>query len=166
MIRGRRGFTLMEMVVVISMLSVMMLVIAATLWGAVKTERADAAQFHRITVQTQLADQFRGDVRGAMECVDTFRELSAGLACLILKMGPDRHLVYQWTGERLTRTEFAVEAQTISLPVGGDRISVEFVQSSSADRVVQLRLLESRGVGSSRRTWPVEIDAFVGGDRQ
>ena len=160
-----RGFTLIEMVAVISMLAVMILIIAATLWGAVKVERADSAAFHRMTVQVQLADQFREDVHHAIECPDSFRELSAGPSCLILKMEEDRHVAYRWADERLTRTEFVgAEENTLQLAVGGERISVQFGQPGTADHVAWMRLLESRGPGSSRREWPVEIRAAVGGD--
>lgn len=167
--RGRhlacRGFTLIEMIGVISMLSVLILVIAATLWGAVKIERADSAAFQRMTVQAQLADQFREDVRRAVECPDSLQELIAGPSCLILKMEESRHVVYRWAEARLTRAEFiGAESKTLQIPVGGDRISVTFGQSAAEDHVVWMRLLESRGAGSSRRDWPVEIRAAVGGD--
>jgi hypothetical protein len=153
------------MIAVIAMLSVLILVIAATLWGAVRIERADSAAFHRMTVQVQIADQFREDVHNAIECPDSLDELSTGPSCLILKMGENRHVVYRWVAERLTRTEFAgAEAKTLQLPVGGERVSVRFGRSIPEDHVVWMQLLESRGAGPSRRNWPVEIRAAVGGD--
>jgi prepilin-type N-terminal cleavage/methylation domain-containing protein len=160
-----RGFSLIEMVAAISMLSVLMLVIAATLWGAVKIERADSRAFHRMTVQAQLADQFREDVRQAVECPDSLNDMSAGPSCLILKVDEHRHVVYRWSDDRLTRAEFSDGAvKTLPLPVGGERISVIFGESAASDRIVWMRLLESRGAGPSRRDWPVEIRAAVGGD--
>jgi prepilin-type N-terminal cleavage/methylation domain-containing protein len=163
--RERRGFSLIELVAVISMLSAILLVIAATLWGAVRIERADSAAFQRMTVQAQLADQFRDDVRHAVESPDSLGELSAGPSCLILKMDANRHVAYRWTGARLTRTAFVdSDVQTSPLPVGGDRVSVVFGESAANARVVWMRLVESRGAGTSRRDWPVEIRATVGGD--
>ena len=160
-----RGFTLIEMVAVISMLAVFILVIAATLWGAVKVERADSAAFHRMTVQVQLADQFRADVHHAIECPDSFRELSASPSCLILKMEENRHAVYRSAEQRLTRTEFVgAEERTLHLPAGGDRVSVQFGRLVADAPIVWLRLIESRGAGSSRRDWPVEVRAALGGD--
>ena len=162
-----RGFTLIELVAVISMLSVLLLVIAATLWGAVKIERADSAAFQRMTVQAQLADQFREDVRQAIECPDSIKDLSAGPSCLILKMEENRHVVYRWAEDRLSRAEFAgADETTVPWPVGGERISVIFGRSAAEDHVVWMRLLDSRGAGSSSREWPVEIRAAVGDDRQ
>jgi hypothetical protein len=73
--------------------------------------------------------------------------------------------VYRWAEERLTRTEFTEAAEkTNQLPVGGDRISVQFGRSVAGERTVWVQLLESRGAGPSRRDWPVEIRAAVGGD--
>jgi prepilin-type N-terminal cleavage/methylation domain-containing protein len=159
---NKHAFTLIEIVAVISMLGVMLLLIAATLWGAVRVERADAAAFHRMTVQAQLADQFRDDVHRATACADAFRELSASTTCLILKLNEDRHVAYRWTDERLTRTEF-VGAEEMSLYVPtGDRVTVEFGRPDAGPPIVWMRLLESRGAGSSRCTWPVEIRAAVG----
>jgi type II secretory pathway pseudopilin PulG len=159
------GFSLIELIAVLSILTAMLLVVAATLWGAVRIERADSAAFHRMTVQAQLADQFRGDVRQAIESPAAFAELSAGPSCLILMVDENRHVVYRWASARLTRAEFTgTEVKTVPLPVGGDRVSVVFGGSADNDRVVWMRLVESRGAGTSRRDWPIEIRAAIGGD--
>src|SRR5262245_61620699 len=72
--RRRAGFTLIEIVAVMAILMVLLLLIASTLWGAVKIERADSAVLHRVMVQAQLADRFREDVRGSVGCLDSFRD--------------------------------------------------------------------------------------------
>ena len=160
------GFTLIEIIAVISMLGVIILLITATLWGAVRVERADAAAFHRMTVQAQLVDQFRDDVHLATGCPDSLQELSASPTCLILKMAEDRHVAYRWTDERLTRTEFGGAEERTNFLSTGDRVSIEFGRAVGDTSVAWVRLLESRGVGTSRRVWPVEIRAAVGGDRR
>ena len=163
----RRGFTLIEMVVVISMLSVLILLIAATLWGAVKVERADSAMFHRMTVQAQLADQFREDVGRATDLPESLGDLVASSTCLILKMSTDAHVVYRWKNDRLDRVQIkGTEESFLVLPVGGEHVAVEFDRSNRAKHLVAMRLIESRGPAASHRDWPVEISAALGGDNR
>jgi hypothetical protein len=155
----------MELVVVMCLLVVLMLVIAATLWGATRIERADAATLNRILVQSQLADQFRVDVGRAEACPDAVRDARADSQCLILQAGEDRYVVYRWSDERLVRRQLNGDTETVrSLRVGGEQIAVEFVRPRSGERLVTMRLIESRGTGVSPRTWPVEIEAALGAD--
>ena len=161
----RPGFTLIESVVVMASLSIVILLIAATLWGAVKIERADAATLQRIIVQAALADRFREDVGHAVECPDSLNEIQSGPACLILKLA-DRHVVYRWSDDRLKRTEFAGDQSAAApLAVGGEQVSVRFDRSADG-HTATLHLVESRGRRESRRDWPLEISAAVGGDRR
>jgi prepilin-type N-terminal cleavage/methylation domain-containing protein len=161
----KRAFTLMELVVVMSMLAVLILVIAATLWGATQIERADAAVLHRVTVQAQLADQFRADVGRAVACPDTVRDAAADSGCLVLKMGDERHVVYRWAKERLIRREINGATETArQLSVGGEWIALQFVRPGPGGPLVTMRLIESRGAGTSQRTWPLDITAALGAD--
>jgi type II secretory pathway pseudopilin PulG len=165
--RGRAGFTLIEIVVVMSMLMVLILVIAATLWGAVKIERADSAVLQRVIVQAQLADRFREDVRKSVGCPDSFRDERASPECLILTTGDDQYIVYRWANERLVRREIRGTAESLlNLPVGGEHIEIQFETSRMDGRLITLRMTESRGVGKSRKNWPLEVSATLSGDRQ
>lgn len=163
--RGRPGITLVELMVVIALLVVLMLLIGTTLWTAVRVEGADHAAFDRMSAQRMLADEFRADVRGAVAASAELGDLKAGPDCLILDMA-GRHVIYRWDGEQLRRIERAGEQESVrGVAIGGEWISVEFAVRDGG-RVLSLRLLESRGVGPSRRNWPVEIAAALGGDRR
>jgi type II secretory pathway pseudopilin PulG len=160
-----RGFTLIEAVVVMSLLMVLLLIIAATLWGAVKIERADSALLHRITVQAQLADRFRQDVSQSIERPTTWGDQRSGPDCLILRKSEDQLVIYRWSEERLIRREIQGESDSmLPLAVGGEHVEVQF--EWPAERVAKMVLIESRGVGKSRRLWPLEVSATLGGDRQ
>ena len=159
------GFSLLELVMVMTMLSVLLLVIAATLWGAVRIERADSAAFQRMTIQSRLADQFREDAGFAVSAPLELGELTASPTCLILKMADNRHVTYQWKDDRLKRSETAGDGRfDRGLPTGGEHVSVMFARSGRDGGVVTMRLIESRGRGRSRRDHPVEISAALGCD--
>jgi prepilin-type N-terminal cleavage/methylation domain-containing protein len=162
-----RGFTLLEMIVVLALVSVLMLLIAASLWGAVKIERADAAVLARIQVQSQLADLFREDISSALECPDAVGETAAGPECLILKVGDGRHVVYRWYGDRLTRRELGGADETPrALSVGGEFIAAEFERGPADSRDVHLILRETRRPVPSRSNWTLRISAALGGDQR
>jgi hypothetical protein len=150
-----------------AMLMVLLFVIAATLWGAVKIERADAALLYRVTTQAQLADQFREDVGQSIGFIDSFRDERASPERLILQIADDQYIVYRWAKERLVRHEIRGATESVlNLPAGGEHIEVQFDMPEPGGRIATLRLTESRGVGRSRKNWPLEISATLGGDRQ
>jgi hypothetical protein len=75
--------------------------------------------------------------------------------------------VYRWSNERLVRHEIAGTTETtLNFPVGNEHIDVQFVPPKLDSRLVTMRLIESRGVGTSRRSWPLEISASLGSDLQ
>jgi prepilin-type N-terminal cleavage/methylation domain-containing protein len=165
--RRRSAFTLLEMVAVMAMFSVIMLLIASMLWGAFRIERAGSAASERRVLHARVADLFRSDVRGAVATVDRWKDVRAGADAIILKLGDEHHVAYRWLDGRLKRLEAnGVDESTLSLPVGDEDVTVTFSQAGAAGRVVVLRVIESRGVGGSRRDHVVEFAAAVGGDRR
>jgi prepilin-type N-terminal cleavage/methylation domain-containing protein len=160
----KRAFTLTELVVVMCMLAILTLIIATTLWGATKIERADAALLLRMTVQGQLADRFREDVGRAVSCPDSARDLTAGPECLILQMAQDSLVVYRWSGSRLVRREIKGNEETASsLGVGGSDIEVQFERNGSAG-LVTLRLIEMPSRGALQQRRPLDVTAALGAD--
>ena len=164
---GRSGFTLIESMVVMVLITVFFLLIAAILWGAIKIERADAAAFDRLVAQSALADQFRQDVAEAVEAPQSLNDLTAGPACLILKMAEGGSVTYRWDNGSLRRKELVgTEVSHRSVPVGREDVSVEFARSSTEGRLIILRLIEWRGAGGSRGEHRIEFSAALGGDLQ
>jgi hypothetical protein len=141
--------------VVIAALNVFFAITAGLLWAAIRIERSAAADFERTLVQGALADQFRADVAGS-----TAAEIAVDLKGLILRQADAKTVTYRWNGETLERT--AGETKQ-TLPLGLEKAGVEFARSVDRRQVV-LRVLETRGQGSTERTERVEIMAALGGD--
>lgn len=161
----RGGFTLFEMLVVMSTLALLLGLIAATLLGTMRIERADAAFFHRILEQSALADQFRGDVARALEAPAQWGDYEAGPDCLILRHAGDRHVVYRWADKRLLRTTFAGQTKTEQLlPTGAEPelVTVEF--SQAGPRQWLLHLSGAPGPGTPRPRFDVHVVAALGGE--
>jgi hypothetical protein len=166
--RRRSAFTLIELVVVMILFDVFFLLLGATIWGALKIERSGTAHHDRLRAWMAVANQFREDAAQAIEAPDTLGALNAGPGCLILKMSEDRSIVYRWeNGDLWRRTQGVVAAPSqIALPIGDEDVSVAFDRSALENRLVTLRIIESRGAGESRMDHTVEISAALGGDIQ
>jgi prepilin-type N-terminal cleavage/methylation domain-containing protein len=166
-LRRRRAFTLLEMVAVMAMFSVIMLLVATTLWGAFRIERASSAASDRRMLHARLADLFRYDVRNAMATVDLWNGVRSGSDAIILKLGERHHVLYRWVDGRLKRLEVNGDDESAqSLPIGEDDVTVTFSRNEAEGRIAVLRITETRGVGGSRRDQVVEFSAAVGGDRR
>ena len=164
----RSAFTLIELVVVIALFDVFLLLLGATIWGALKIERTAAAHHDRLRAWSAAANQFRMDVAQASEAPDMLGELSAGPSCLILKMSEDRSVVYRWENGRLWKRtdDDGGSPSRIALPIGNEDVSVAFVRSAAQNRLITLGIIESRGKGESRIERTLEISAALGGDIQ
>src|SRR5260370_266487 len=92
----RPGFTLLDVVLALILLSVVVLLSMATVMGALRIEQATAASLNRQTLVAGLADQFRSDVARGVAAPNRLDQLRAGPACLILRNLDGRHVVYQW----------------------------------------------------------------------
>lgn len=160
---ARRGFTLMEMVVVFFALGVGMFVGGALLLTASKVERSSEVASERMSRRLDLARQFRDDVARAQSAPQKFRNITAGPALLILQMPGQSTIVYQWENDELERFERKGEIETMrqSLPIASKGTTVEFIRPPNKEGIVSLRLTEPAGRGPARQT---EFSAALGGN--
>jgi hypothetical protein len=172
-LQSRKGFTLLEAVVVLFLVGTLLLLLAAVLAGAFQTERLANHVAQRQARQEALADQFRRDVASARAAPDKWKERpgtekqqekewTAGPACLILRLDGSRHVVYRWEAGRLHRSELGGPMPLArEMPLGGNQFRVEFARSDGDHALVSLKITESRrGVDQS----PIEFVAALGGD--
>ena len=163
----RTGFTLIELMVVIVLLNVFFLLLAATLWGSIRIERADAAALDRLVTQSKLANQFRQDVAAAVAAPPSLNEQTAGPTCLILKMTEDEYVIYRWDPAGLGRTQWVgTESSRRTELIADEDVSMTFARSGAENGLILLRIVESRGRGESRREHPIEIASALGGDNR
>src|SRR5438309_2160512 len=101
----RAGFTLIEILLVMSLLSIALMLSVATILGAFRIEEATSASLRRQVLLVTMADRFRADVAGSVAAPRSFQNLSSGAACLILRRSDGRHIAYRSGGEGLERCE-------------------------------------------------------------
>jgi prepilin-type N-terminal cleavage/methylation domain-containing protein len=158
---SRKGFTLIEMVTVMVMIGFLFSIIAATILGTMKIEKAEAAAYQKMVVQHALADQFRADVAATSSAPEQWQDWVKGPDCLILKANAADHIVYHWHEGRLERIENAGKKLSKQyLPLGDKKLTVEFIGASDPPATLTLRLK-----GPPPRP-AVDISAAMGGDRK
>jgi len=91
----RRGKTLIEMLVLITVLSVIMSVVAATLVALFKTNRQITRDLEQQTSLARLSAKFRSDAHAARSC-------QVGASCQ-LAMEDGRVIDYAFSPQRITR---------------------------------------------------------------
>jgi len=161
----RPGFSLLEIALVLTMLAVVMLLSAAVIVGAFRIEQATSASLNRQSHIVTLADQFRADVSQAVTAPDRVNQITAGLACLILRNVDGRQVVYRWNSDRLERSELVDASETSRrVLIGSEYGTFEFSRAGKDRQILTLRLLPFAGSGSMKR--PIEISAALGGDLQ
>src|SRR5262245_7800786 len=106
--RCRRGYTLVEMCVVMAGLIFLMTLLGATVWGTVRMQRTGEEVYRKHLARSALADQFRADVAHADAAPKTWSTFAAGPQCLILRQAStdeakpaELHIVYVWNDDRL-----------------------------------------------------------------
>lgn len=160
--RWRAGFSLIELSVVMTVLAVVFLVFASAITGIFKIAKSSRTALDRLSIQAELADQFRADVAGARSAPERWGEYTAGPHCLILEQDAERHVLYRWQDGRLRRLEQADKAQIERvLSVGGEQLLVEF-DLPQEGKLLRLRLLTPRGRDGNQIV--LEIIAALGGD--
>jgi prepilin-type N-terminal cleavage/methylation domain-containing protein len=165
----RRGFTLIEMVIVMTCLSLILALIGVTMVECLRIQEQAARSSNELAARSALADRFRNDVAHASAVPDKLQEQAAGAHCLILRTGDGKDIVYRWEkadapGRRgqLERTETAGRATSAqTFPVGDENSSVQFARSA-AGKIVTLRLTDVRPRSGEKHV--TEFDAAVGGD--
>jgi type II secretory pathway pseudopilin PulG len=159
--KRRPGWSLLELTAVMGILGVLLALTFATVAGTIRTEQASVASFHKLAVQSALADLFRTDVAQAKAAPDKLDAFVKGPACLILQLPDQSHIVYRWDKGRLIRSTFSGKKTAAQpVPLGEKRATVEFSWSAAAAPA----LLTLRVKGQALA--PLDITAALGGDNR
>ncbi len=163
--RARQGFYILEMLLVISSLTAILILSAGLLAGAYKIEAAASAAFRRQANWSALADQFRADVSRSDAVPERFDNYKRDEACLILHRVDGGNVIYQWSAGQLERTLFKEgdEQERRFMPLGSEEISINFRQTQWDEHIVGFRLLERVDSGEPREV--LQIVAALGGER-
>lgn len=157
----RAGSTMLEMLALVWAFAIVLMLGTVLLVGVARMEQASVASLERLTAQGALADQFRADVGQAVAAPDRAGDLTAGPACLILRMADGKEIAYRWEDKRLERVERGgPETVRQQVSVGPGCMAVTFERTGRG--VVVLRLMRSRKAGGP--VHPQEIWAALGGD--
>jgi type II secretory pathway pseudopilin PulG len=162
--RCRGGFSLLELLSVIWVLSLLLFLGITTLVGAMKIEQTITAAANRQMQRTMLADQFRSDVATAVATPDQLDRFQASRDCLILRLADGNTVIYRFEASRLERAEVVQDGVTALWVSQGPALgSVEFVSTGeSGQRLLTLRYRELASAGTRDRTG--EISAALTGD--
>lgn len=162
-IRRRPGWSLLELLVVMMLITLLIGVIAMLMREALTTEQIQAGTYQRVQEGKALADQFRADVAAAETAPANWQNHVAGPDTLILQMKDQVHLVYSWRDGALRRLTISGKDQnTRHLPVPGNT-KIEFDRSPPDGNLVRVRLLTVR-LGKAVPGQTLEFAAAVGGD--
>jgi prepilin-type N-terminal cleavage/methylation domain-containing protein len=167
----RRGFTLIEMMCVIMLLTVLTGVLALMLREALRAGSAQTAGFDRILAVNALADAFRADVAQAEDAPAAWQQYKADAATLILRMPEASHVVYVWQKGTLWRRavedgETSERQVEVGSEQAGDRqVDVTFVREAGEAKLVRL-CLQAMHNGSPLAGQALTITAALGGDRR
>jgi hypothetical protein len=163
--RRRPGTSLFELSFIIGATTLAAGILAATMIGALRIEKASANALRQMAVRNTLADQFRTDVAVATETPARWQEEMAGPVCLILRIDDQRHVVYRWQEDQLTRSSFTgKEEHRYTVALGNPGVAGPAVEFARTGRLVSLRLFTLLPTGDKRMT--NEFSAALGGDRQ
>jgi hypothetical protein len=163
--RRRPGTSLFELSFIIGATTLAAAVLAATMIGALRIEKASANALRQTAVRNTLADQFRADVAVAAETPARWHEEVAGPVCLILRIDDQRHVVYRFEEDRLTRSSFmAKEEHRYTTSLGSPGAPGPTGEFGRAGKLVSLRLFTALPSGDKRLA--NEFSAALGGDRQ
>jgi prepilin-type N-terminal cleavage/methylation domain-containing protein len=123
----RRGWTLIEMVVVIMCLSVLLSLLGSLLWAVFRIQNAATASFEQLQTESNLADRFRDDVAAARDSPDLAADFQASPLCMILRGESDGFIIYRFLDDRVDRVDMRTETSQIeSYKVTGDDAVAEF----------------------------------------
>jgi prepilin-type N-terminal cleavage/methylation domain-containing protein len=160
---ARRGFSLIELLCVILLISVIGGLLTLILKETLEVERVQAAGFQQLLLSNALADQFRADVAQAESAPPRWGKYKSDEQTLILQMKKE-HVVYLWEDDKLQR--FAIDDQQTlerTLPVSGNRVEVKFVHDAANAKLIRLQIRVVRE-GNAVPAQTLDIAAALGGD--
>jgi prepilin-type N-terminal cleavage/methylation domain-containing protein len=162
---GRRAYTLIEILVVMSVLALLMGLLMMTLFGIIRIEKGSRAALDRLSREALVADQFRDDVTQASATPARWQKETAGPTCLILRMSDGRHVVYLWKDNQLLRSEFSNAGKLVRRhPLANGIGKATFCRMCPSEPMLTLRLVELRERRGKEST--LEIAAVLGGERR
>lgn len=160
--RVRRGFTLVEMLVVFMVMSMILAVSLSLVLGAMRTHEADVRFMQQFKARGELVDAFRADVAAAEAVLEQSDDLKAGPGCLILRRPDGSRVAYRLAEGTVERLEFAgKEKSQRVLPLVRPRTTIEFAR---AGKLLSLNWIEERGRGTDVVRRVIEHSAALGGD--
>jgi prepilin-type N-terminal cleavage/methylation domain-containing protein len=161
--KARRGFTLIEMLVVLALLTILTGILVLLLKETLQIERSQARGFDKVLQNNALADQFRADVAQAENTSKEWQTFKADRRTLILQMPDGNHVVYVQQGDTLLRRAFENGKESVrTLPLGSD-VDVEFAGDGDNLNLIRMRMHVLRE-GSPLPGQALEIAAALGGD--
>jgi type II secretory pathway pseudopilin PulG len=156
------GFSLLEMVGVMTALTLILLLLSTALTGALRSQQVAARVSQRLRAQAGVADQFRGDVARAASAPMSLGEMKADRACLILRLPDGKHILYRCRDGQLERsTNSGAEEQFRPIGLGDLNVAAEFGREADGT-ILSLRLIERARRGGEKQV--VEVKAALGGD--
>lgn len=155
---ARCGVSLLEVLIVMTLLGVMLPFIALTLWTAARVQYASTSFFHAMLEQNAVADLFRTDIAAAVATPSELGIVTSNPYCLILRLPDARHVIYHADVARLERIVLndTYEPIAVSAFNVGDNRQIDFFQSDDG-LLHTLRISEIEPRLPHRRT--VEIMA-------
>jgi prepilin-type N-terminal cleavage/methylation domain-containing protein len=168
----RRGFTLVEVLVVITVSSVIMGIAVTLLYGLLLTQRTARDHLHRCHELDRLAEQFRRDVH--LATTHNGADLTAGWQC---HLPADRTVTYRAEPGGLVRVEHQGQVvrqrESFALPPNSVA-SIEVTNSRKDGRGPAIASLLVTPAGDNPGTSaqgppaarPVRIDAVLGRDHR
>ncbi len=125
----RRGWTLIEMIVVMFCLSLLMSLLATVMWGVFGIQAAATASFEDLQSEARLADRFRADVADARDTPELARDFKADPMCLILRGDDGAFIIYLVEEGRVVRKVMrADDFEVDAFRVGGESVVGEFTR--------------------------------------
>jgi prepilin-type N-terminal cleavage/methylation domain-containing protein len=158
----RAGFSLIELLVVISGLAIAIGFGATLLLSIVRIDQMAAASLHRMMRHYEMADLFREDVSNAIEAPDQFAEFTASRQCLILRQPADTWVIYQFTSNKLQRIKRTADRESQRpIALASTDCQAEFDRGNKDQRLVTLRITEKKTSGFARH---IDISAALKGE--
>jgi len=162
--RLRPAFSLLEAITVMTALGLTLSLGAIMLIATMRANQMGATTLLHVRLHTDVGDTFRTDVAEAMAAPEKLQQWTRGPTCLILQKSADRTVIYEWSTDRLTRTEkTGDEVAPAVLSLGLPNIETAFAVGGGEHPVVTLRLTEALEYHATRR---YEFSAALGGDRR